>query len=406
MILTDEEKGILDGKNGEADRLAMELLVGVGESFGAKKLISISSAHVLAHFGSLHQAGIDFLEKLAENGGKCKVPTTVDPSSVDFERWEKFKIPKDYMEKQKRLRTAVEQLGVIPSWSCTPYQAYNVPRFGQNIAWAESSAVAYANSVIGARTNRTCFGLDISAAIIGKIPEFGLYLDENRIGSLLFELKIDKFSDLDYHTIGAIVGKRSGAKIPVIKGIPKDVTNDQLKCLGSAAASAGAVALFHILDVTPEAKLKDPFDGKKPEEVITITQKDLRDMENMISNAEPNSRVEMVTLGCPLLSVEELKTIFDKMKGRKVKKDIYFWIYLTKETYDLGKKLGLITPLEKAGVWFSTQTCATISPVKIWGFSHIMTNSAKCALVTPSEHNLKVSYRDTNECIVTATEPL
>ena len=406
MILTDEEKAYLEGSGGEANRLATELLVSVGEAFGSERLIPIASAHILGHYGSLHQAGIDFLERLAEGGGKCRVPTTVDPSSVDFDRWEQFKVPEDYVEKQERLRIAVARLGVIPSWSCTPYCAHNVPRFGQNIAWAESSAVAYANSVIGARTNRTPFGLDTCAAITGKVPEFGLYREKNRQGSILFDVRLDALSDLDYHTLGAIVGRRSGSRIPVIKGLPPNVTNDQLKCFGAGAASAGSVALYHALGITPEAQLKDPFGGKSPEEIFTIGRKDLQDMEDQISTADPNAKVEMVTLGCPLLSVEELKAVFQKMQERRVKKDMYFWIYLAQETYDLGKALGLVEPLEKAGIWFSTQTCATISPVKVWGFSHVMTNSAKCALVVPSEHSLTVTYRDTGGCILTATEPL
>jgi len=405
VILTDEEEACVEGKCGEANRLAMELLVRVGESFGAERLITIASAHILGHYGSLHQTGIDFLEKLVKGGGQCQVPTTVDPSSVDFERWVQFKIPKDYVEQQSRLRVAIEKLGVIPSWSCTPYHAFNVPRFGENIAWAESSAVAYANSVIGARTNRSPFGLDISAAITGKIPEFGLYLENNRIGSLLFVVHVDELSDLDYHTLGAIVGTKSGACVPVIRGIPANVTNDQLKCFGAAAASAGSVALYHALEITPEARVTDPFDGKEPKKVFTITRKDLQDMEEKISTANPKAKYDMVTLGCPLLSIEELKTIYRKMRTRRVKKDIYFWIYLTQETYDLGKILGLIEPMENAGVWFSTQTCATISPVKVWGFSCVMTNSAKCALVVPSEHEVSVKYRGTEECILAATEP-
>jgi predicted aconitase len=405
MTLTDEEKACLKSEYGEARRLALELLVSVGESFGAERLIPISSAHILGHFGSLHQAGIDFLERLVEGGGRCLVPTTVDPSSVDFERWEYFRVPPDYRQQQERLSELVEKLGVIPSWSCTPYLALNVPRFGQNIAWAESSAVAYANSVIGARTNRTPFGLDICAAITGKIPEFGLYLEKNRKGSLLFDVRVEKLSDLDYHTLGAFVGRKSGSRIPVLKGISPTVTNDQLKMFGAGAASAGSVALYHMLGITPEAYGADPFGGAQPAQIFTVTREDLQEMERNITTAAAGSKVDMVTLGCPLLSIEELKAVFMKMTGRKVKKGIHFWIYLTGETYSHGKRLGLVLPLEAAGICFSTNTCATISPVKVWGFSHVMTNSAKCALVVPSEHDVTITYRDTDGCILAATDP-
>lgn len=404
MLLSDTEKAWLDGEAGEGCRLAMEVVVQVGRSFGARRLIPIASAHILGHFGSLHQAGIDFLGRLAEGGATCSVPTTVDPSSVDLERWEKFRVPIAYKEKQEALAQLVSALGVTPSWSCTPYLAFNVPRFGENIAWAESSAVAFANSVIGARTNRTPFGLDISAAITGRIPEFGLYLDENRRGSLLFDVTAQDLSDLDYHTLGAVVGRRSGSSIPVIKGIQPDVTTDRLKTFGAGAASAGSVALYHMIGVTPEATLIDPFRGLKPREVISVGPRELVEMEEAISTAHRDLKVDMVTLGCPLLSLSELRSLSRKMQGRRVKGDIHFWVYLAEETYRQGRDVGLTGPLEKSGIWFSTGTCATISPVKVWGFSHVMTNSAKCALVVPSEHDVAISYRDTDACIQAATE--
>ena len=297
MIVADDEKACLDGRRGDANRLAMELLVEVGRSFGAARLIPITSAHILGHFGSLHQAGIDFLGHLVKGGGRCAVPTTVDPSSVDFDRWEKFRVPADYRDRQKKLADLVEALGVIPSWSCTPYCAFNVPRFGDNIAWAESSAVAFANSVIGARTNRTPFGLDICAAITGKVPEFGLYCDENRRGSILFEVTVTDMSDLDYHTLGAIVGRRSGFHVPVIKGVDPRVSTDRLRTFGAGAASAGSVALFHMMGITPEASMADPFGGLKPVERIVIGRKELKAMEETIATAPQDAAVDMVTPG-------------------------------------------------------------------------------------------------------------
>ena len=404
MMLTDEEKKCLDGGFGDASRTAMDLLVQIGNSFGAERLLPIHSVHIVAHFGSLHQAGVDFLEKLASGGGKCKVPTTVDPLSVDFDRCEQFRIPIWYREKQERLKNAVEQLGAIPSWSCTPYYSLNVPRYGQDIVWAESSAVSYANSVIGARTNRTPFGMDICASITGKVPEFGLYIERNRRGTILFDVQIGNFRELDYHTLGAVVGRLSGAKVPVIKGMPPGTTNDQLKCFGAGAGSVGSVALYHALGMTPEARCRDPFDGQKPEEVFTITREDLNEMEDRLTTADPQLKIDMVTMGCPLLSLEELKSVFVKMSKRHVKRDIHFWIYVSREVYNLGKSMGLVEPLEKAGVWFSTGTCATISPVKLWGFKHVMTNSAKCAFVVPSEHEVAMTYGDTDRCILVATE--
>ena len=406
LHLNDKDRAFLDGHFGPAEKLAMEVVVDVGRAFEAERLIPITSAHILGHYGSLHDAGIELLERLAADGGACRVPTTVDPSSVDFARANAFRVSSDYVSRQDRLRRAVERLGVTPSWSCTPYLSMNVPRFGQNIAWAESSAVVYANSVIGARTNRTPFGLDICAAITGRIPYSGLYRKKNRVATILFDVQVQQLSDLDYHTLGAIVGSRSGSAVPAIRGIPTSVTNDQLKTFGAAAASAGSVALFHIMGVTPEARLQGRFSGCESMQRMVVTRDDLQEMERRISTADPAAPVDMVTLGCPLLSVEELRQVFARMRGRQVRKDIHFWIYLSQETYDLAVPMGLIGALEAAGIWFSTGTCATISPVKVWGFSHVMTNSAKCALVVPSEHNVRISYRDIDTCILTATEAI
>jgi len=405
MKLADDEKRCLDGAEGKAVAVAMSLLVEVGESLGAERLIPITSAHVLGHWRSLHQAGTDLLEMLAEGGARCRVTTTVDPSSVDFDRCERFQVPGELVRKQKKLCDLMEDVGVTPSWSCTPYAGANLPVFGQCVAWAESSAVAYANSVIGARTNRTPFGMDICAAVTGRAPEFGLYLDENRAGSVRFDVEAGQLSDLDYHTLGAIVGAEAGPEVPVVTGIPAGVTPDRLKCFGAAAASAGSVALYHIPGVTAEARLSDPFCGRVPKQVHTVTRDDLTEMENKITTAGPDEPVDMVTLGCPLLSVDELEDLHRRMHGRKVRDGMHFWVYIAKDTCAAAKGLGLVEPLERSGVWLSTGTCATVSSVDTWGFSHVMTNSAKCALVVPSEHGVRMTYAGTDACILAATEP-
>lgn len=223
------ERDILKGKKGEAPKIAMEVILKLAEAFGAKELVEISSVQAMAHYGSLHDAGLDLLEKFAGLGGKCCVPTTQDPASISFRYWETLGIPKEYRDKQMRLARAIEDLGELPTWSCVPYHFANIPRFGQNVAWAESSAVSYANSVIGARTNRTGAGMTICAALTGRMPKTGLYLDENRVATVRIDVKAGELSDLDYNTIGIIMGKFLGAKIPVLYGFPKGVTNDNLK---------------------------------------------------------------------------------------------------------------------------------------------------------------------------------
>lgn len=208
LKLTAYEQEMLDGKHGEAKQLAMKIMVKIGEPLGAEELVEVVSVQAMAHFGSLHIAGRDYLGKLACMGGKCCVPTTQDPASIPFDTWEEMGYDKEYAENQMKLCDSIMKLGEYHAWSCTPYVQGSVPRLGQNVAWAESSAVSYANSVLGARTNRTPAGLAVCAALTGRIPKFGLYFPENRKAQVKVNIDAGPLSDLDYNTIGIIIGKR------------------------------------------------------------------------------------------------------------------------------------------------------------------------------------------------------
>ncbi|MCD6317771.1 aconitase X catalytic domain-containing protein, partial [Candidatus Aerophobetes bacterium] len=253
MRLTKYEQEMLEGDQGEAKKFAMEVLVRLGEIYGADRMIEIVSAQIMAHYGSLHDAGIELVEKFVKLGGKFCIPVTEDPASVSFRHWKQLGISEEYYNKQQRLANAIIKLGAQPVWTCTPYFVGNLPRFGQNVAWAESSAVSFANSVLGARTNRNPAGLNYCAALTGRMPNIGLYKEENRVGEVLIEIEVGELSNLDYNTLGFIIGKRVGNAIPVLRGIPSNVTIDNLKYLGAVAASSGCVALYHVLGITPEA---------------------------------------------------------------------------------------------------------------------------------------------------------
>lgn len=403
LYLTGEEKQMLKGEFGEGIKFAIEIIVNIAHALEARELVEIKSSHILAHYGSLHDAGIELMEKLVRLGARCRVPATVDPASIDLENWKAYQIPEEYAQKQMRLCDATKNLGVIQNWSCIPYQGPNIPKPGDNIAWAESSAVSFANSVIGARTNRTPAGLDVCAAITGRIPKVGLYLKENRAGTVLVDIKLKNIKNLDYHTIGYIVGKTVGVEIPVIKGLPETVTANNLKCLGAAAASSGSVALYHVYGVTPEATGVDPFGGKKPKKVIVISESEIREAERKISTGAHSEKVDIITLGCPHLDIDEIKEISKLFVNRKVKKDVEFWIYTNKENRDKAIEKGYIKPLVEAGVKISVQTCATISPISILGFRCMMTDSAKCANIVPTEHGMEVIYASTEECVEAGT---
>ena len=317
MQLTDIEKKILAGEEGEAKQIAMEILTNIGEAMEADSFLEVSSVQAMAHFGSLHIAGRDWLEKLACMGGKCCVPTTQDPASIPFKHWQEMGYDSEYAENQYRLEAAIMKLGEMPKWSCTPYYQGSVPRAGQNIAWAESSAVSFANSVLGARTNRTPAGLAVCAALTGKMPRYGLYLPENRKATIKINVEAAGLTSLDYNTIGIITGKIAGAKIPAIYGLPQSTTNDQLKYLGASAASSGQVALYHADGITPEALFTDVFDGKAPEEEFVITRKDLDDEAERMS-APGEWQPQLAVVGCPHYSSEEVIRLAEILGDRKV----------------------------------------------------------------------------------------
>jgi len=249
MYLTVEEKQILNGHKGEAPKLAMEILKKIGEINGAERLIPIESVHLVLHaYKSAFDAGVDAAEKIAEMGGKFIVPTTIDPYGMDAENWRLAKTPESYAVQQIRLADAVMKMGVLPVWTCTPYFGFNLPKFGEHIAWAESSAVAYANTVIGARTNRQTAIVDICCGILGKTPETGMHLQENRYGEVLIQLQIDReLKSWEYPALGYYLGKKLGSKIGIVNGMNGSVKNENLKALCAAAAASGSVTLLHIV---------------------------------------------------------------------------------------------------------------------------------------------------------------
>ncbi len=395
MQLTDQEKRILQGEEGEAKRLALEILQKVGEPLGAERFIEVASVQAMAHFGSLHIAGRDWLEKLAQLGGCCCVPTTQDPASIPFGQWEEMGYDAEYAQNQMRLAEAILKLGEMPKWSCTPYYQGSIPRVGQNVAWAESSAVSFANSVLGARTNRTPAGLAICAALTGKMPCYGLYLKENRRAQIKVCVECE-LTDLDYNTLGILLGKRAGAKIPAIYGIPGSATNDNLKYLGASAASSGSVALYHIDGVTPEALLQDPFGGRAPEEEFSVTR-ELLDEEAQRLTTEGVGDIQLAVVGCPHYSSEEAIRLSKIIEGRKVAEDKAFWIFTTLETDSLLERMGIKAKLTQAGIRIMAQTCLVISPL-VGGYQNLITDSGKFASYLPSEHGIKIKYASTEAC--------
>lgn len=404
LQLTPKQQNILDGNEGAARKLAMEILVKVGEGFGAERLIPIQSVHLVLHaYKSAFDAGVEAAERIADMGGRFTVPTTIDPYGMDAEDWEGAKTPKEYAVMQKRLEAAVSRLGVIPVWTCTPYYGFNMPKFGENVAWSESSAVAFANTVLGARTNRQSAIVDICCGILGLAPEVGLHLTRERRGQVLIRLKMDRpLQTWEYPALGFRLGQLLGNRIGVVDGMMGTPETEELKALCAAAAASGSVALLHIVGVTPEARtLEEAFDGNRPQENITFTEKDLLETREKM-NTHKGKNVDIVALGCPHYTINEIITVQKLLDGRKVSDGVAMWVYANSAAIALAEKMGIRQELEELGITIRAETCMIISPIAEWGFKVMMTDSGKCVHYGPMECGTEMVFGSAEECVESA----
>ncbi|MDE1853799.1 MAG: aconitase X catalytic domain-containing protein [Thaumarchaeota archaeon] len=401
MYLDPSQEKLLRGEGGEASQFAMEVVTKVGDAVGAESLVPIKSAHVLAHYSSLHDAGIDVLERFASSGGKFAVPTSVDPASIDLQNWRSFGIPEEYARKQLRLCDAYAKLGGMRCWSCVQYQVCNFPKQGENVAWAESSAVVFANSVIGCRSNKITAGMDVACAVLGLTPKFGMLNDENRVARMSFKLGITAPSDLDYRSVGFFVGRNSGSRVPALQGLPPSVTSDEIKHLSAGAAAAGPVTMVHFPGITPGSRtLLDATGGQSVEE-IEITRSDLAEIEADLN--QTSELPDLVALGVPHLSVNELGLLAKMLEGRKLKNGVKMYAYTSSQAYDLAERTGIRSTIEASGARLTHSTDAEISPLKLLGFNVVMTNSAKLAEIVSSEGEIKIRYASQRQIVEEVT---
>ena len=397
MRLDSDQERILAGEGGEAKQFAMEIVTKVGDAVNAESLVPIKSAHVLAHYSSLHDAGVEVLERFAEKGGKFKVPTTVDPASIDLRDWRSFGIPEDYARQQFRLCDAYTKLGGMQCWTCVQYQVCNFPKPKEVVAWAESSSVVFANSVIGCRSNKITSGMDVACAILGLTPMFGMLADDNRVAKVAFRVSIGRFSDLDYRSLGYFIGKTAGTRVPALEGLPSSVTSDDLKHLGASAAAAGPVMMIHYLGITPgSGSLGDATGGEKVE-TIDVMRGELRGVEEELN--QTSNKPDLVALGVPHLSISELGLLAKLLEGRKLKKGIQLYAYTSSQAFELSEKTGILSDILSSGARLSQSTDAEISPLKRLGFNTVLTNSAKLAEIVSSEGEVQVRYAPLNAIV-------
>jgi predicted aconitase len=408
MRFTRYEQEMLDGKHGEGKKFAMELLTQVGELYGAEYLLPVTKAHIdTAAYTTICDAGVDFVKYFVDHGMKVSVPTTVNALSHDRHRWHELGCTGHTAKRSSEVMEYYQKMGVIQTWTCAPYQTANIPRFGEVVSWSESNAVNYVNSVLGARTERLPDMLDVCCAVAGRVPAYGLYLTENRKGDVLFRL--DGFDGdwfrraSDFSLLGYYIGRKVGTEIPVIEGLPNNTTGDQLKLLSAALAAGGSVAMFHCIGLTPEAAtIEDAFHGKTDYEVQQITPDTLSSVEKKLDNAE-NHRADLIMLGCPHASVNEMMEIADLLDGRKIDLGVTFWIMTSEDQYHIADESGVIRRIEDTGAIVTRDTCfmLTITDDR-WRGKIMMTNSAKGAVYASEINGVRVHIGSTEECVEAA----
>jgi predicted aconitase len=407
MNLSAHDRALLSGERGPAARMAMSIIVRMAEIQGAAELLDITQAHIDSTI-YMGEAGLEFAERLAKLGAKVAVPASLNVSGLDECHWREWPVPEDWASKAQRQMIAYQSMGCVPTWTCAPYQTSMAPKFGQQIAWGESNAIVFANSVIGARTERYPDLLDICAAITGRVPAVGLHLTENRAGQLLIRLKDVprqvQQDDSFYPVLGLLLGRLAGQRIPVIDGLETPPAEDQLKALGAAAASSGAVALFHIVGVTPEAPtLEAAFQGRAPLEDHTITMQQLRDTLRYLTTAA-RTKPDMVVLGSPHFSVAEFRQLAPLVEGKRRHPDVQFLLTTSRIMSALAAEAGALAKVEEFGARLTVDTCILATPMLPKSIKVLMTNSAKYAYYAPGLLATQVVFGSMADCVASAVE--
>jgi predicted aconitase len=403
LSLSPLDRELLGGAHGGGPALAMRILTRFAEAVGARRFIDIEAAHV---DGCLYlgHASLDFVLRMVELGGKVRAPTTLNVGSLDLIHPELFRGAREDAENGAKLMQAHVALGCEPTFTCAPYQTQYRPRFGAQIAWGESNAIVFANSVIGARTNRYGDFIDLCCAMTGRAPGYGLHLTENRRARAVVEVAAipDGWdSEQAAVAVGHIVGRRCGHLIPAIVGLPPETSEDDLKALGAAGASSGAIALFHVVGVTPEAPdLKTACGGFEPDLRMKLTADDLRQAARSLSSVAEGAPIAAVTLGTPHFSLAEFARLMPLIKGEPPRVDIY--VNCGRATLEELGKRGWEQRLRAAGVTLVADTCIYIGALMKIGTGAVMTNSGKCAYYAPANLGVEVAYGSLAECVASA----
>lgn len=372
---------MLNDAEGLAGVMAMQLVIGFAGALGAESLLDIVRAHA---DGCMHhgQVSLDFVERLIDCGGRVRVPTTLNVGSIDLIHPELVQFNVKENHEATRIMRAHEDLGCIPSFTCAPYQTLFRPGFGEQVAWGESNAIVFAHSVIGARTNRYGDFIDLACALTGRAPAWGLHLDANRRARVHYRLTgfpaSPEPTDNLFTGVGLIVGSDAGGAVPTIEGLPPPRDEDQLKALGAAAASAGSVAMFHAVGITPEAPtLAAALHGSQPERVVAVTPTGVTDALARLSAVPDDTAITAICLGTPHFSRTEWERLLPMLRAAMPKRGIPVHVNTGRETLRGLKTDGLLDGMAEHGQIPVTDTCTYLTTVLSGLDGAVMTNSAK-----------------------------
>ncbi|MFH1328897.1 MAG: aconitase X catalytic domain-containing protein [Candidatus Bathyarchaeota archaeon] len=390
MKLTEEDKEMLGGKQGNAVKKSMEILVALGEIFGAESLIPVTSVQISGvSYANLGDAGLEFLAAMASDG-RVRVKTTLNPAGMDMENWKALGINEEFAEKQKKVIEAFERMGVETTCTCTPYLVGNKPNIGEHIAWGESSAVTYANSVLGAKTNKEGGPNTIASALTGRAAAYGLHLDENRQAQFVIENHAKISGPMLFGALGYVAGKLSKGRIPLLRGINK-VSPEELKALSASIVTYGGTPLFHIERLTPNKTVI-------PDEKVAIHQNDI---DKAIVEMNDTRDVDFIFIGCPHCSIAEIKELAELLKGKKMRKE--FWIGIARPVKKISDQYGFSKVIEESGAKFACDTCHAVAPLK-GRFKALATNSAKGVYYGRGQNKFQTFFGTMADCVKLAVE--
>lgn len=387
MYLNREEEKILQGEFGEAKRLAMKILCALGDFFHAEKLIEIKSAHVSGvSYKTGGDALIETLEKFVKSGTKTEIFSTLNPSGMDRLKWKEMNIEEGFAAKQNQIIKMYQSMGILDLCSCIPYELGNVAKTGDHIAFSESSAVTFMNSFFGTCTNRESSLSALASAILGKTPEYGLHLPENRVPEVMVEIEAKLANPTDYGLVGYSIGKNFSSKIPLLQKVA-NMDIQQAKQMSAAIAASGSIALFYTNEYTPEK-----FEGKELEKIV-IDQKSLKQLKEEFV---PTSQPDIVMIGCPHASISTLKRISELLVS-PVSSKTKLWIFTSKPIKFIAESMGYVQKIEKMGAKIFCDTCPIVCPIP--KFDLALTDSLKAAHYLPTMSKMESTAVSLEDCL-------